>query len=264
MENKDLAEFYNKDYTNDAKPRHSRDSDEGEVILKMMGSWRGLKVLEVGCGTGGLALDIAKKGADVTAIDYAEEGINKAKEFNVPNPEFIHRSAYDEKGVYDVIVMQGVLEHMDKPYELLKSLIDNNLADNGTMITSSPSFLNPRGYVWMFIHFFHHINMAGTDLHHINPWDIGRVCIANNWHVECKSSDYDRASGEKTIAELAVRFKNELYDDVISKHDFVCFLSWLKLAMEAFTPNELSGMNIVYKIQKGVGHGINSGDRDKP
>jgi 2-polyprenyl-3-methyl-5-hydroxy-6-metoxy-1,4-benzoquinol methylase len=48
-------------------------------IAKLHSSLRGLKVLDVGCSTGSLAMKLAEKGAIVDAIDFDKEMIEQAK-----------------------------------------------------------------------------------------------------------------------------------------------------------------------------------------
>ena len=67
--------------------------------------------------------------------------------------------------------MQGVLEHLDKPFKTLRSIIIANLKKNGQFITSSPSFLNPRGYVWMTLQLLFDVPMSLTDIHFLCPFD---------------------------------------------------------------------------------------------
>lgn len=52
---------------------------ERELILELAGDVRGNSVLDVGCGDGALAVDLATRGAVVTGIDAAAEMIDAAR-----------------------------------------------------------------------------------------------------------------------------------------------------------------------------------------
>ena len=78
------------------------------------------RVLEIGCGTGQFALELAKKGAEVIAIDSSQEMITYAKGKNLEsslNVQFIHGDFLDpeifkfleSKGPFDFIVSNFAL-----------------------------------------------------------------------------------------------------------------------------------------------------------
>src|SRR5262245_8338400 len=48
-------------------------------VDQLMGDVRGLKVIDVGCGTGRHALRLAAQGAHVTAVDFSGEMLAKAR-----------------------------------------------------------------------------------------------------------------------------------------------------------------------------------------
>jgi ubiquinone/menaquinone biosynthesis C-methylase UbiE len=53
--------------------------DEAEAFVKRLGLKPGLKVLDVACGTGNLALPAARLGADVTGVDIAPNLVEQAR-----------------------------------------------------------------------------------------------------------------------------------------------------------------------------------------
>jgi len=72
-------------------------------------------VLDIGCGSGELTFDLAKKAKYVVAIDNSLNKINKAiKKCNKENIKYIHGDAttYDFKEKFDYIVLSNVLEHI--------------------------------------------------------------------------------------------------------------------------------------------------------
>ena len=87
----------------------------------------GERVLDVGCGIGTLAHDIADKSkAIVTGIDINQKNIDVAKSrFHHKNATFILGDAlekrFEEK--FDVVVLSNVLEHIEDRVGFLKGLI---------------------------------------------------------------------------------------------------------------------------------------------
>jgi ubiquinone/menaquinone biosynthesis C-methylase UbiE len=60
------------------------DPEQNEIrALKQVGSWRGKKVLEIGCGDGRLTLRLARLGAGVHAIDPSADLVRAARK-NLP------------------------------------------------------------------------------------------------------------------------------------------------------------------------------------
>ena len=92
--NQDLRKFYRKVYSKGEKMhftpfvvRGTPTSDSLEIIKEI--SWKNKSVLDVGCGTGLFAYRVAKKGAKVLGIDYADEAIDIANKTHVhKNLEF--------------------------------------------------------------------------------------------------------------------------------------------------------------------------------
>lgn len=82
----------------------------------------GMRVLDMGCGWGGLALYLARAtGADVTGVNLSAEQCNKAtqraREAGLENQVRFHQCDYRETtGTYDRIASIGMLEHVGAPY----------------------------------------------------------------------------------------------------------------------------------------------------
>jgi 2-polyprenyl-3-methyl-5-hydroxy-6-metoxy-1,4-benzoquinol methylase len=145
-----------------------------KAVLDQVEDWRGRSVLEVGCGQGELSAMIAYAGADsIEAIDYSQTAVDIAQErVNLPNVNFACVDGQDVDGIYNLITLAGVLEHTDDPWSFLDKLIDENLSDNGSLITVMPSFMNPRGFIWMTLQTLFDVPMSLSDLHFFSPTDI--------------------------------------------------------------------------------------------
>jgi SAM-dependent methyltransferase len=101
--------------------------------------WKGLRVLEIGCGIGTDAVNFARNGATYTGVDLSLESINLAKKrFEVFELQgtFIECNAEELDKVFinnekfDLIYSFGVIHHAPNP-EKIVSCLPNLLADNG-------------------------------------------------------------------------------------------------------------------------------------
>ncbi len=81
-------------------------------------------VLDVGCGAGYLAYDIASKSVSITGIDINPVSIKHARRNSLPNIKFIVGDAtvYTFPNTFDVLVLSNVLEHIQNRPEFLKKL----------------------------------------------------------------------------------------------------------------------------------------------
>lgn len=90
---------------------------------------RGLRILDVGTTNGGLAFELARRGADVTAVDIADEGyfgfalLRDLLDAPVP---FVRASVYElpdqVDGRFDVVIALGLLYHLRHPLLALDQL----------------------------------------------------------------------------------------------------------------------------------------------
>lgn len=101
----------------------------------------GSRVLEVGCGVGAQTLILLRRnpGIHLTSIDMSAESLRKAKssveEAGYKNVEFRHENIFKhglEPGSFDHVFVCFVLEHMDRPVEALKLMMEL-LREGGTI-----------------------------------------------------------------------------------------------------------------------------------
>lgn len=82
-------------------------------------------VLDIGCGGGLLAYDLAKKASEVVAIDISSRNIEYARShFSSDNLEFLVGDAtvYPFSRRFDKVILSNVLEHISDRVGLLKKL----------------------------------------------------------------------------------------------------------------------------------------------
>ncbi len=82
-------------------------SDDSYLLLEAVKGKKKLKVLDMGCGTGIIAINLAKQGCKVTAVDVNEKAIENAKfnaEINGVNIEVFKSDLFSNvKGCFELI-----------------------------------------------------------------------------------------------------------------------------------------------------------------
>jgi len=222
-------------------------------LVKSIGNWNKLNVLDFGCGEGDLSNLIANKNAKlVHAVDYSFKAISIAKKRfgKKKNIQFELADTTKVKKKYDVIVMSGVLEHIDAPFKLLRKFLKINLNKNGVIIFLSPSFMNPRGYVWMTLQILLKVPMSLTDIHFFSPTDFIKFSKKNNCSLSFTTIAHDWGGGKKTIKDFSKRLKNALRDAKLSNKKVKPFLVWLNDSIKYFKHTNDSGALMVCKLKK--------------
>jgi len=86
-------------------------------VLEATARVAGKAVLEVGCGSGVDAVELARRGARVTAVDFSDRALDTARQNALEASAALrlvradaHRLPFAD-GVFDIVYSQGVLEH---------------------------------------------------------------------------------------------------------------------------------------------------------
>jgi ubiquinone/menaquinone biosynthesis C-methylase UbiE len=101
------------------------------------------RVLDLGCGTGDLALVLASKGMTVTAIDISTEMLTRASaQDNDAAVEWVHLQTHwktlpFDSGRFDAVVASSVLEYVDDIHLVLRE-IARVVADGGFVYCTVP------------------------------------------------------------------------------------------------------------------------------
>tara|TARA_Y100000590_G_scaffold86224_1_gene96599 strand:+ start:9773 stop:10555 length:783 start_codon:yes stop_codon:yes gene_type:complete len=234
--NKDLKSFYQGVYSRGERKHFTPfvttgtvSTEANEVINEI--NWKGQTVLDVGCGTGNFANEVARKNAKyVLGIDFANEAIKTAKKkYSRKNLEFKNLDVKKIEEKFDVIVSIGTLEHMDNPLQILKKL-KKCLNKNGKIILTTPNWTNPRGYVLMTLWFLFNAPITLADLHYLTPSEHLKMAKKMNMKVKWRTIEHSWGNGEIMIKDFQRRIPNVMRDMKMKTDDkkMKLFLKWLK------------------------------------
>jgi len=94
-------------------------------------SWRGKKVLEIGCGIGTDTINFARAGALVTAVELSERSLEmaskRAEVYGLNNIRFYQGNAEELTSFlpvepYDLVYSFGVIHHTPNPHEVIRQI----------------------------------------------------------------------------------------------------------------------------------------------
>ena len=139
--------------------RDLMDPDDGDphrivllnpVLMDMLGSVRGKRILDAGCGEGYLSRKLARLGAEVTGVDFSREMLAMARERTDPGTgiRYMHGNCEDmtflDEESFDSVVSNMVMQDLADHRAFLRS-IRRVLVAKGTLVISfsHPCFITP-------------------------------------------------------------------------------------------------------------------------
>ncbi|MDA7795886.1 cyclopropane-fatty-acyl-phospholipid synthase family protein [Candidatus Pelagibacter sp.] len=137
-------------FKNDNDTLEDAQNNKIQHIIKKLNIQPNQKVLDIGCGWGSLAIDIAKSAnCEVTGITLSQNQLDyclkKAKELNLENQVTFKLMDYrelDEK--FDRIVSVGMFEHVGRKfYKKFFKQVEKLLSDNGISLVHTIGSVNP-------------------------------------------------------------------------------------------------------------------------
>ena len=143
--------------------------------------------------------------------------------------------------------MEGTIEHMNDPFGALKEMAERQLNRPGQIVTSSPSFLNPRGYIWMALQLLFDVPMSLSGRHFLCPFDFEEFAKKLGAQMDYLSVDQDWGHGERLIENFDRRLRNALCDRGLEA-DVDRFMDWLKRTIDHNAYAEFSGASVVYEF----------------
>ncbi|OGO78609.1 MAG: ubiquinone biosynthesis methyltransferase UbiE [Clostridiales bacterium GWB2_37_7] len=105
------------------------DQVETELAFGMFDSYPGMKVLDVGCGTGNFSIKLAQQGCKVIGIDISDEMLDIARtkaEKQKLDIEFCNMDVYNlqfETGCFDAVFSMAAFEFIVKPQAALDEMM---------------------------------------------------------------------------------------------------------------------------------------------
>jgi len=109
----------------------------------------GLRVLEIGCGTGGNMVPFLEAGCLVMGVDISETSIDRARHLlgareglTLIADDIYNRTEAD--GVFDVIIMRDVIEHIHNQ-EKFMGFVKRFMAPGAVFFLAFPPWYNPFG-----------------------------------------------------------------------------------------------------------------------
>ena len=136
------------------------DAQQNKInhIIKKLNLKPGQKVLDIGCGWGGMAFEIARQSqCEVTGISLSENQIkycnNKAKELKMDNQVHFELRDYREiEEKFDKIVSVGAFEHFGKKfYKTFFNKVKDLMTDDGLALLHTIGSIDAPGPVQPFI-----------------------------------------------------------------------------------------------------------------
>jgi 2-polyprenyl-3-methyl-5-hydroxy-6-metoxy-1,4-benzoquinol methylase len=120
-------------------------------VITLIRPQAGEKVLDIGCGIGVFSIESAKRGAEVTAVDYSPEALKIARELSdcVLGPNTINfiQSAVENINFYDKgfdkAICADLVEHLSKEqFEALARNLEKALRPGGRLLLYTPNPVN--------------------------------------------------------------------------------------------------------------------------
>ena len=139
-------------FTNPANPLEQAQTDKKAHIAAKLALRPGMRVLDIGCGWGGMALYLHRHyGVDVTGVTLSEEQLavarRRAAEAGVADHVRFELIDYREVGGrWDRIVSVGMFEHVGQPqFETFFAKCRSLLTDDGVMLLHTIGRMGPPG-----------------------------------------------------------------------------------------------------------------------
>ncbi len=143
-----------------------------------------LRVLEIGCGEGGVLKAFLDKGHSGTGIELVEARMEKAKNFlreymDQGKVDFLNRDIYlidpdrDLATKYDIVILKDVIEHIPQQERFVPEL-HKFLNPGGVVFFGFPPWLMPfGGHQQMLTHKV----LSKTPYFHLLPWPLYRSVL---------------------------------------------------------------------------------------
>ena len=182
-----------------------RAQRRGQLLTQGAQLKPGLRVLEVGCGTGLFTEMMAQSGASILAVDISPDLIELARKrvYPVGTVELavMRFEDCDINEPFDAIVGSSVLHHLDIPlalrrmYELLKP--------GGMLVFAEPNMLNPQIFLQRNIGFLRESVGESPDETAIRRWELAKQLATVGFsQIDIRNTDWLHPSTPPTFIPL--------------------------------------------------------------
>ena len=148
------------------------------------------KVLDIGCGGGILSEELCKQGAEVTGIDSSSKSISIAKQHAEQNNydiKYINKSIFEitDLGIYDFIICFEMIEHINKPNNLIKKIKKHSSKSSGLFLSTINR--NLKSFMLAKIMAEYVLNYVPKGTHQyakfITPYELTKMLESNNYKL---------------------------------------------------------------------------------
>jgi 2-polyprenyl-3-methyl-5-hydroxy-6-metoxy-1,4-benzoquinol methylase len=124
-----------------------RVEQRSSLVLQGADLKPGMRVMEIGCGTGLFTSIYSRSGADITAIELVPELLEKARSRKIANATFIAGRFEDYPGeaVFDAVIGNSILHHLEVEVALRR--IYQLLKPGARMSFAEPNMMNPQVFL---------------------------------------------------------------------------------------------------------------------
>lgn len=171
---------------------------------------KGVHVLDIGCGAGGVLYPFHQKGAEVCGIDVDDEylSMGKKKGLNLLREDLMNFNP-DKK--FDLIIMTDTLEHLPKADQALDK-IRNLLSDKGYLFIGVPN-IDPTISKFHFLYHLHMLHIWYFDkktlgnLLNSRGFTVMDVCVERNLEIISQKTDaFNENHKKKRIIEVVCKY----------------------------------------------------------
>ena len=198
------------------------DRELSREIVKLLlahGIEPGMKLLELGSGSGHLSACLAMQGYEVTLLDFSEKALEKSQQtftYYGIDGEFIKADIFDLPEItesYDLIWNSGVMEHFSEEdfVEILQSV--RRISDSSRFLFLVPNMKSRAYLMWRY------------NAHSREAWDFGKEYVRRDYKMLCERAGFSVESTSYCCCNNAVYMFGSTFDDAKNKEIYADMLS---------------------------------------